>query len=48
MDSDALMPLLEAARWAPAEELPEKLREREKPSGRIRVSEFAHEGKWRG
>ena len=33
---------------APAEQLPEKLREREKPSGRIKVSEFAFEGKWPG
>jgi len=33
---------------APAEELPEKLREREKPSGRIKVAEFAFQGKWPG
>ncbi len=33
---------------APAEQLPENLREREKPSGRIKVTEFAFEGKWPG
>lgn len=33
---------------APTEELPEKLRDREKPSGRNKVGEFAFEGKWVG